>query len=107
MAGVRDRMRRIDARIYRSWIVKAVATIGTAEISGAFFSKAREITMPGGNVMGIGISFECQYDAAIGQLELNELISIDDYGSFRFLRELIPGGDESGKTVIELGESLA
>lgn len=56
--------------------------------------------------MGVGVSFECQYDDDIAQLQLGDAIVIEDYGSFRFLRELQPGGDESGHTIIELGETL-
>jgi hypothetical protein len=104
MAGVRDRMRRVDARIYRCPIVRAVATFGTSEIPGAFFDKPREVPMPGGAVMGVGVSFECQYDDDIAQLANGDPFTVEDYGTFRFLRELQPGGDESGKTIIELGE---
>lgn len=107
MAGVRDLMRRVDARIHRSKIVRAVATFGTSDLEGAFFDKPREVAMPGGAIMGIGISFECTYDDDIATLALNDTIQIDDYGTFRFLRELQPGGDESGKTIIELGEVIA
>jgi hypothetical protein len=104
---VRDVMAMFDRRIFGSRIVKAVALIdGSIEVQGAFFHQPREIQMPGGAVQTVGISFECQYVDAIGTLDLNELVSIDNYGSFRFLRELLPGGDESGLTIIELGEAL-
>lgn len=106
MAGVRDLMRRVDARIHRSKIVRAVAYFGTSAIPGIFFDKPREVPMPGGAVMGIGISFECTYDDDIATLAQNDHITVDDYGTYRFLRELQPGGDESGKTIIELGEVL-
>jgi hypothetical protein len=106
MAGVRDLMRRVDARIHRSKIVRAVAYFGTSQIPGVFFDKPREVAMPGGAIMGIGISFECTYDEDIATLALNDQVVVDDYGSFRFLRELQPGGDESGKTIIELGEVI-
>jgi hypothetical protein len=104
MAGVRDRMRRVDARIYRSAIVRAVATFGTGERNGAFFSKPREVPMPGGAIMSVGISFECQYDDDIGQLQPGDAFTVEDYGTYHFKRELLPGGDESGRTIIELYE---
>lgn len=104
MAGVRDLMTRVDARIHRSRIVRAVATFGTSDLQGAFFLEPREISMPGGNIQGVGISFECTYDDDIASLVEGDPITIDDYGTFRFLREVQPGGDESGHTIIELGE---
>lgn len=106
MAGVRDFMRRIDARIYQSRIVKAIALIGTEPLAGAYFSEAREIEMPDGSLRGVQQSFECQYVPIIATLVRGDIIAIDDYGEFRFLREMQPGGDESGKTVIELGVQL-
>lgn len=106
MAGVRDLMARVDARIYKSKIVRALMLIGTESIEGAFFKDYRDYPLPDGGVAGLAISFECRYSASIGQLERNDLVSIDDYGEFRFLRELIPRGDESGKTIIELGSVL-
>lgn len=105
MAGVRDFMRGIDARLYASPVVHAVASFGTtSQLQGAFFNKPREVSLPNGGVMGLGISFECQYVEEIASLTEGDPISVDDYGSFRFLRELQPGGDESGKTVLLLGE---
>lgn len=104
---VRDFMARIDRRIFKSQIVRALANFGsTHDIQGAFFQQPREINMPGGAIMGIGISFECQWVEAIEQLALNDAFEVEGYGTYRFLRELIPGGDESGLTVIELGETL-
>lgn len=99
-------MSGVDARIFSSPIVKAIASFGTNEVPGAFFQQPREIELPGGAVMGLALSFECRYIPAIGDLRVHDEISIDDYGTFRFLRELIPGGDESGLTILELGQIL-
>lgn len=96
-----------DRRIFRSRIVEAFATFGdTQDVRGAFFSQPREVTLPGGNVMGIGLSFECRYVPEIADLAINDPFTVDGYGTYRFLRELLPGGDESGLTIIELGEVL-
>lgn len=101
---VRDFMARVDARIFKSRITRAILTFGTNEIEGTFFQQPREVHLPGGEIMGVGLSFECHYVAWIALLQEQDQVSVDDYGTFRFLRELIPGGDESGLTVIELGE---
>jgi hypothetical protein len=102
--SVKDLMRRTDARIYRSRIVRAVGNFGVVDgVEGAFFEKPREVDLPGGGVMSIGISFECQYREEFAGLAAEQLVEIDER-RFRFLRELLPGGDESGKTVIELGQ---
>lgn len=99
-------MRRVDARIFKSPIVRAMLTFGDIQIAGAFFLDPREVVLPGGNVMGVATSFECQYTDDIATLSEGDELAVDDYGNFRFLRELQPGGDESGKTIIELGEIL-
>jgi hypothetical protein len=104
--SVRDFMAGVDARIYASPIVRAVMTFGTNRVIGAFFLESREIQFPDGSIMGIAISFECRWVPALALLSAQDEVSVDDYGSFRFMRELQPGGDESGKTVIELGEFL-
>lgn len=103
MPDIRDVMRLVDERIFRSPIVRAVMTIGTHPIEGAFFDQPRELTMPEGGIGAIAISFECQYDPAIAELAEHDHVSVEGYGAFRFLRELLPGGDESGLTIIELG----
>lgn len=103
MADIRDITRRIDARIYASRLVKAIARWGTTEKRGAFFSKPREVVVGGGEIRAIGISFETQYDDDVAQLDRGDSIDIDGYGTFRFVAELKAGGDESGKTVLILG----
>lgn len=105
---VSDRMAWADRRIFRSRVVEALATFGdTQDVRGAFFQQPREVNMPGGSVMSIGLSFECRYVPEIANLAIGDPVTVEGYGTFRFLRELIPGGDESGLTVIELGETLA
>ena len=102
----RDLMRRVDARIFNSRIIKDVLIIGSTRISGAFTRAARELVMPGGAVEGVAISFDCQYPSIVGQLEEGAIVTIEGHGRFRFLRELPPGGDHSGLVVLDLGEML-
>lgn len=105
---VRDRMAWADRRIFKSRIVEALATFGdTQDVRGAFFDQPREVVVAVGNLQSVGISFECRYVPEIGELQLNDPFTVEGYGTFRFLRELLPGGDESGLTIIELGEVLA
>ncbi len=102
---VRDFMSGIDARIYSSQIVRAVADFGVVSgVIGAFFLGPREVNLPGGNVQAVELSFECTYFEELATMQVGALVEVDDYGRYRFLRELCPGGDESGQTVIELGE---
>lgn len=97
-----------DRRIFRSRVVEALATFGdTQDVRGAFFQQPREITLPGGAVMAVGLSFECRYVPEIGELQNGDPFAVEGYGTYRFLRELLPGGDESGLTIIELGEVLS
>lgn len=105
--GVRDLMARVDRRIFNSQVVRATSTFGdTSGVEGAFFKEPREIELPGGSVMRVGLSFDCQYVPEIADLAINDDFTVDGEGTFRFLRELLPGGNESGMTTIELGEKL-
>ena len=101
---------RFDADIFSA--LGEVAVFSSHEIRGVFNRAYREIELPNGNVAGLDLSFDCQYVAAIGELSVNDEIEIfaenelgarRSLGRYRFLRELIPGGDESGLTIIELG----
>lgn len=106
--GVRDFMAAVDRRIFASPIVEALASFGeTTGIAGAFHRKPREISLPGGDIQAITLSFDCHYVDELAQLEHGDDFTIEGEGTFRFLREVIPGGDESGLTIIELGEKLA
>jgi len=103
---VREFMAGVDERIYRSPIVRAVANFGVVDdVEGAFFDKPRELVMPGGSVMTIALSFECQYREEFAALTAESLIEIDGV-RYRYLYEVQPGGDESGKTIIQLGVTV-
>lgn len=101
---VRDFMADVDARIFKSPIVNDVLVIGSTRIDGAFWREARELQLVGGGVQAVQISFDCRYVALIGRLLPGDLVQVEGHARFRFLREIVPGGDESGKTIIELGE---
>lgn len=98
-----DLMKRMDARIFRSRAGGDVAVINGVDVQGAFFKKARDVSLASGEVIGLAISFDCHYDPVIAELAINDVIEITEQGTFRFLRELVPGGDESGLTILELG----
>jgi hypothetical protein len=98
-----DLMKRMDERIFRSRAGGDIAIVNSEEIAGAFWNKARDVTLASGEVVGLAISFDCHYVPVIGELATNDQIEVQGYGAFRFLRELVPGGDESGLTILELG----
>lgn len=98
-----DLMKRMDARIFRSRAGGDVAVINGKKINGAFFGKPRELFRANGEMLALALSFDCHYVPTIGELAPNDVIEIKGYGNYRFLREFVPGGDESGKTIIELG----
>lgn len=102
---VRDFMARVDRRIFRSPIVRATATFGdTQGVAGAFFKEPRSIELGGGPIQTLAISFHCQYVPELADLTEGDAFTVDGEGTFSFVRELLPGGDESGLTVIELAE---
>lgn len=100
--GIADLMKRVDARIDRSRIGDLLL-VGSTGIKGHFFSQPREALGADGTVNAIAISFDCQYQAVIGTLSAGSLVEIEGHGRFRFLNELIPGGDDSGMTTLVLG----
>ncbi len=91
-----------DRRIFAMPIVRELATFGSHRVHGAFTAALREISLPGGALQAAGISFECPYAPEIGELSPGDEIAIASYGVLRFVREVVPGGDESGLTVLEL-----
>lgn len=101
----KDLMARVDARILRSRIADSTAVFAGREVTGAFSRKSREVPLPDGGVLSVAISFDCQYVEEIGLLLTDDIVPVDGV-DYRFLRELVPGGDESGLTIVELGEVL-
>lgn len=92
----------MSRRIYAS-ALGATARWGTSEKRGAFFSKPRELEVNGQSIISAAISFDTQYDDDVAQLEINDPIEIVGEGMFRFMRELQPGGDDTGNTTLILG----
>lgn len=99
----RELSKRASARIYGSRLGNT-ARWGTTEKRGAFFSKPRELEVNGQAILSAGLSFDMTYDDDVAQLDPDDLITIDGEGTFRFLRELQPGGDDSGNTTLVLGK---
>lgn len=103
---VRDFMSRVDRRIFRSKIVRALASFGdTQDVAGAFFKQPREIELAGGALQSVAISFECHYVDELADLAEGDPFTVDGV-TYRYIREVLPGGDESGLTIIELGEVM-
>jgi hypothetical protein len=101
--SVRDFMAAVDARILKSPVVRDIMRIGSYEVPGVFFAEPREIPLAGGSVMGVEYSFDCRWEKKISNLSEQDLVTIVGFGRLRFLREVVPGGDSSGMTTIELG----
>lgn len=111
MPSLAELMReQVDADIFAQ--LGEIAVFDSHEIRGVFQRTYREVEFPNGAVAGLELSFDCQYTDVIGELSENDEIEIfgenvqgtrRSLGRYRFLRELIPGGDESGLTILELG----
>lgn len=93
----------MDARIDDSRIGYVLLLGGSMRIPGHFFRVPRIVESRVGNVQGVDLSFDCQYVPAIGNLGSGDQVEIEDCGKFRFLNEVDPGGDDSGKTTLVLG----
>lgn len=98
--GIADLMKRVDARIDNSRIGD-VLILGPIRISGHFFDTPREGLS--GEVQATALSFDCQFQPAIGRLGAGAQVEIEGHGKYRFLNELVPGGDDSGMTTLVLG----
>ena len=101
---VRDRMAWADRRIFRSRVVEALATFGdTQDIRGAFFQQPREVNLPGGSLMSIGLSFECRYVPEIANLAVGEPFTVEGYGlplparTHPWRRRVRPHRDRAGR----------
>jgi hypothetical protein len=101
--SVREFMAAVDARILASPVVRDIMKIGSYEVPGVFFAEPREIPLAGGSVRGVELSFDCRWEKKISQLTEQDLVTIVGFGRYRFLCEVIPGGDASGMTTLELG----
>jgi len=88
------------------------AVISGTEVLGKFFNRYRELDYSNGTTVGLSISFDCQWQDFMADLEEGDTITIKYRGtdkadeSYRFLRRIPPGGDESGKVTLELGTVL-
>jgi hypothetical protein len=97
-----DLAKWLDGRVFGSRIGDAML-IGSTRIEGAFFDVPRDLELPNGSIRALALSFDCHYDASIGRLSAGDLVQIEGRGRYRFMSEVIPGGDHSGKTTVELG----
>lgn len=71
-------------------------------IQGSYYAHPRDVKLPSGRIERIARSFECRHVQQLGELDAGEPIEVQGFGLFSFVRELVPGGDEAGRTVIEL-----
>lgn len=110
MASLAGSMPVIDALIFGA--IGETAIFGGNEAAGIFSNKYREIEYPNGTIVGLDISFDCQWQAFMGSLAEGDAVTITYPGtdraseSYRFLRRLPATGDESGLTIMELGSVL-
>jgi hypothetical protein len=85
---------------------------GANEAKGIFQNKYREIEYPNGTIVGLTISFDCQWQNWMAALAEGDSVTIQYTGTekadetYRFLRRLPVTGDESGLVVMELGTVL-
>lgn len=97
-----ERMSEIDAVIFD--VIGDTATIGTSTVKGVFSKQYREIEAGEAGLVGLNLSFDCQYDN-VSTLEVGDTVAIDNV-DYRFIRFIPDGGDETGKVTLELGRFL-
>lgn len=106
--GLAGEMRNHDAVIFGA--IGEVLVFGTNQIPGILNDEFRELSFADGGVVGLAISFDCQWHSSLEQLARNDQVQVCDrgddgtltvLGEYRFQR--IVNRDESGLTVLELG----
>jgi hypothetical protein len=105
MPSLAGSMRSIDAKIFAR--IGEVLLIGSTRVPGIFSNKYHEIQLPSDTIVGLDVSFDCQYTYLIGQLKENDEVKVFAdktlLGTFRFIRRIPSKGDETGKVILELG----
>jgi len=107
MASLAGRMSEFREVIFG--ISGEAAVMGSNEVLGKFFKRYREIAYPNGTVVGLDISFDCQWQSFMSALAEGDTITIKyrdtdkEDETYRFLRRIPPEGDQSGKVTLELG----
>lgn len=107
MSSLAGRMPEIDALIFDK--IGEVGVFGEHEAVGVFSNKYREIEYSNGTIVGLDISFDCQWQSWMADLTEGDAVTIQYPGSdkasesYRFIRRVPVKGDESGLTVMELG----
>jgi hypothetical protein len=85
---------------------------GTNEAKGIFQNKYREVEYPNGTIVGLDISFDCQWQSWMDSLSEGDAVTIEFTDtdkadeSYVFRRRLPRTGDESGLVILELGRSM-
>ena len=106
MASLAGRMKAIDAKIFAA--IGETLRVGSERIPGIFNNRYHEIQLPDDTIVGLNITFDCQYSPVIEQLVDGDTVEVlgdrdVSLGIFRFVRRIPPKGDESGKVILELG----
>lgn len=100
MASLAGRMSEFREVIFG--ILGETAVIAGQEVKGKFYRKYREIDYSNGTIVGLDISFDCQWQAFMASLNEGDALTVEG-SSYRFLRRIPPQGDESGRVTLELG----
>jgi hypothetical protein len=110
MASLAASMPAIDSSIFDA--IGETLFSGTDEATGIFRNGYREIEYSNGTIVGLHISFDCQWQSWMAELVEGAAVRITYPGSdkpdenYRFIRRVPSTGDESGLIVLELGTVL-
>ena len=97
-------MRLADARIFGSRIGD-VALIGSTDVPGLFITMPAEVQLSAGTAVKLDISFQCQMERVIAELERDDEVEVNGE-TYRFLRRVPDRGREDGSVHLELGTFL-
>lgn len=106
MPSLADAMKAVNAQIFEA--IGEVMLVGSTEVQGIFNKKPREIQVDNGALVGLGLTFDCQYSDTVASLMEGDEVKIkmnnvDTPETYFFMRRIPADGDETGRVIIELG----
>lgn len=109
MPSLADLQREIDAEIFAD--LGELMLVRSAEVPGVFFNRPREVGTTDGTFVGVDLSFDCQINDTVRNLQRGDEVKIvakNDageqraLGTYAFHRRVPEQGDESGLVTCEL-----
>lgn len=105
MSSLAHRFESINARLFEA--MGETAHIDGVEHAGMFNRRHREMQLDDGTLVGIDLSFDCDYTDQVAELVEGDPVEIVESNGERtrycFRRRIPEKGDETKRVILELG----